>query len=78
MSAKFVIFFAFVTVASAGILQGAYYPQPAILKQVVHAAPEAHLKPTMISTMPSMNHQLVMSSLNKKKLQTVSSTDHTN
>ena len=41
MSAKVIVFFAFVAVTSAGILQGAYYPQPTILKQVVHAAPEA-------------------------------------
>ena len=41
MSAKLVVFFAFVAVASAGYLQGAYYPQPTIVKQVVHAAPEA-------------------------------------
>ncbi|CAO1330882.1 unnamed protein product [Diamesa serratosioi] len=34
MSAKFVVFFAFVAVASAGILQGAYYPQ----QQVAHVA----------------------------------------
>ena len=41
MSAKVIVFFAFVAITSAGILQGAYYPQPTILKQVVHAAPEA-------------------------------------
>ncbi|CAO1353947.1 unnamed protein product [Diamesa hyperborea] len=49
MSAKVIVLFAFVAVASAGILQGGYYPQqtlvktiqPTIVKQVVHAAQEA-------------------------------------
>ncbi|CAO1352346.1 unnamed protein product [Diamesa tonsa] len=50
MSAKVIVFFAFVAVASAGILQGGYYQpqqtiikqiQPTIVKQLVHAAPEA-------------------------------------
>ncbi|CAO1326027.1 unnamed protein product [Diamesa serratosioi] len=46
MSAKVIVFFALVAVASAGVLQGAYYPQqtlvktiqPTIVKQVVHTA----------------------------------------
>ncbi|CAO1354238.1 unnamed protein product [Diamesa hyperborea] len=42
MMSKVVVFFAFVAVASAGILQGGYYqPQQTIIKQVVHAAQEA-------------------------------------
>ncbi|CAO1353880.1 unnamed protein product [Diamesa hyperborea] len=49
MSAKVIVFFALVAVASAGVLQGAYYPQqtlvktiqPTVVKQLVHAAPEA-------------------------------------
>ena len=44
MSAKFIVFFACVAVASAGILQVApqgWHQQPTIVKQVVHAAQEA-------------------------------------
>ena len=42
MSAKVVIFFALVAVASAGILQGAYYPQPTIIKKIIQAEAPAN------------------------------------